>query len=180
MLNRDEAVLVVVDVQEKLLPAIHDQEQMLRRTRLLIRGAGLLQLPILVTEQYPQGIGPTDAGIVKALGESYQPIQKASMSAMSEPAFLEALVASGRRQVILCGIEAHVCVYLTAQDMRADSRAVYVATDCISSRQERDYAIAVQRMEAIGCCLTTHEMAVFELLRQSGTSEFKQWIQMIR
>ena len=180
MLQQDRVVLVVVDFQKALLPSIHDGAALLQRSQRLIGGARILDLPILVTEQYPKGLGITDAGLVEALGESYQPIEKAAMSTMGEPAFREALKAVGRPQVLLCGIEAHVCVYQTARDLVADGREVHVVADCVSSRQERDREIALSQMQTLGCSLTTHEMAIFEMLKLSGTPEFKQWLRMIR
>jgi nicotinamidase-related amidase len=180
MLERDKAVLLVVDLQEKLLAHIHDQAGLLRRTERLIRGAHLLDVPIMVTEQYPRGLGHTDAGVRDALGDAYRPIEKAAISALGEPAFRESFAAVGRRQIILCGIEAHVCVYQTARDFRSDACAVHVVADCVGSREARDAEIGLQRMQQIGCCVTSHEMAIFEMLAVSGTSEFKQWVQMIR
>jgi nicotinamidase-related amidase len=102
------------------------------------------------------------------------------MSVMGEPAFRAALAAAGRRQVILCGVEAHVCVYQSAVELRQAGHQVHLAVDCVSSRRAADAAVAVRRMEQAGCRLSTHEMAVFELLRVSGTPAFKEWIGVIR
>jgi nicotinamidase-related amidase len=180
MLNRNDALLVAVDFQIKLLPFTWDAEGLVARTARLIRGARLLGLPILVTEQYPQGLGPTDPRLVEALGESSMPIIKATMSCLGEPRFREALQATGRRQVILCGIEAHVCVYQTAADLCGAGYEVHLAADCVSSRRERDVELALRRMAQLGCAISTHEMAIFEVLGVSGTPEFKEWIRTIR
>jgi nicotinamidase-related amidase len=179
-MERDQTALVVVDVQDKLLPAIHGREKLLRKTELLIAGAILNKIPIIVTEQYPAGIGPTEASIIAALGEHYQPIEKNTMSTLGEPSFVTALEKTNARQILLCGIEAHVCVYQTARDLRSEGRAVHLISDCVSSRDTDDKEIALRRMDQIGCCLSSSEMVIFDLLQVSGTPEFKEWIKLIR
>ena len=174
------AVLVVVDYQEKMMTAIHDRAGVLARVERLVRGVELLGLPVLVTEQYPRGLGRTEPQLIAALGEHYRPIEKTTLSIMGEPAFRNALQATGRLQVILCGVEAHVCVCQSAIDLRRWGFEVHVAADCISSRRGEDAAVALRRMEQHGCWMSTHEMAVFELLAESGTPAFKEWIRMIR
>ncbi len=174
------AVLVVVDYQQKMMPAIADRAGVLARAERLVRGVALVDLPVLVTEQYPRGLGRTEPGLVAALGERYRPIEKATMSIMGEPSFVAALRATGRTQVILCGVEAHVCVHQSALDLRRAGHEVHVAADCVSSRRPEDAAIALRRMEQAGCWMSTQEMAVFELLGRSDTPIFKEWIRMIR
>ena len=180
MLNNSDALLLMVDFQVKLLPFTWDAEGVVARTVRLIQGARRLDLPILVTEQYPQGLGTTDPRMITALGEAYRPIVKTTMSCMGDPSFREALTAAGRRQVILCGIEAHVCVHQTAADLVAAGYDVHLAADCVSSRRERDVELALRRMAQTGCSISTHEMAIFEVLRVSGTPEFKAWIKIVR
>jgi len=180
MLVPEKAVLVVIDVQQKLLPSIHDKESLLKQTALLVRGAHLTKIPILLTEQYPAGLGKTDPDVIDALGSAYQPIVKSTISSLGESKFQSALSATGRDQIILCGIEAHVCVYQTARDLLAEGKSVYLVSDCVSSRKESDKDIALRQMYQLGCSLSTCEMAVFELLKVSGTPEFKEWIRLIR
>jgi len=180
MLKREEAVLVAVDFQERLLPSIQANEGLVRRVVRLIQGARLLEIPILVTEQYPRGVGPTHPEIVVVLGQHYRPIQKMTMSCMGEPAFSEALAATKRQQVLLTGIEAHVCVHQTAADLIAAGYEVHLITDCVSSRAERDVRLARERAAQMGAQLSGHEMAVFEMLRIAGTPPFKEWIRMVR
>ena len=179
ILRREDAVLVAVDFQAKLLPSIHDNDGMLRRTIRLIQGARLLELPILVTEQYPRGVGPTHPEVVVALGQNYKPIQKMTMSCLGEPAFTEALAATQRKQVLLAGIEAHVCVHQTAADLIAAGYEVHLMTDCVSSRAERDVKLARRRAAQMGAFLSGHETAVFEMLRIAGTPLFKEWIRIV-
>jgi nicotinamidase-related amidase len=180
MLDRAKALLLAVDFQVKLLPLTWDAEGVVARTVRLIRGAHLLGLPILATEQYPQGLGATDPRLIEALGADYRPLVKATMSCMGDASFREALAATGRRQVILCGIEAHVCVHQTAVDLAAAGYDVHLAADCVSSRRERDVELALRRSAQIGCKISTHEMAVFEMLGVSGTPDFKEWIRIVR
>jgi nicotinamidase-related amidase len=179
-LSPASAVLVVVDYQQKMMPAIHDREGVLARAERLVRGVALLDLPVLVTEQYPRGLGRTEPQLVAALGEHYRPIEKTTMSVMGEPSFSDALRGTGCTQAILCGVEAHVCVCQSATDLRHAGYEVHVVADCVSSRRSEDTAIALERMKQAGCWMSTHEMAVFELLGRSDTPAFKEWIRMIR
>jgi nicotinamidase-related amidase len=172
MLIRDDALLLVVDVQERLLPHIHEHEEMLKNTSVLVRGAQVLGLPVTVTEQYRKGLGPT-APLLSGLFEPFEPLEKSAFSCLGDAGIEKALAASGRRQVLLCGIEAHVCVYQTARDLIAAGYTVHLAADCVSSRSPRNRRIAVRRMETMGARLTTAEMALFEMLVVSGTDEFK-------
>ncbi len=180
LLSPSSAILVAVDYQVRMMAAIHDREGVLARAEKLVRGARLLDVPILVTEQYPQGIGRTEPALVEALGAHYLPIEKMTMSVWAEPAFRDALAAAGRRQIILCGVEAHVCVCQSAIELRGAGYDVYVAADCVSSRRTADVDVALRRMQQAGCWMSTHEMAVFEMLRVAGTPAFKEWIGMIR
>jgi len=224
LLKRDEAVLVVIDVQEKLLPFIHESELTIRQVVRLVRGFHILGLPILVTEQYRKGIGPTDARVVDALvrpesvdeplppiyaGDagrpeprvppaapplggvpsqgaaspaqaSFQPLEKMTFSCAEHPPFMEALRATGRSHVLLCGIESHVCVLQTALQLVERSFDVFLAADAVSSRSPRNVEIALRRMEHDGVHLTSVEAGVFEMMHVSGTPEFKRWSRQIR
>ncbi len=214
MLQRDKAALVVIDVQGRLLPHIHEGEQTVAQIVRLIRGFQLLGAPILVTEQYRHGLGPTDARIVEVLGPAdgpgdvqraagpadraaaagpeprpafeertrpaFEPIEKMTFSCAAHSPFLEALRSSGRQQVLLCGIESHVCVLQTALDLKEAGFDVFVAADAVSSRSPRNIEIALRRMEQEGIRFTSVEMSVFEMLNQCGTPEFKAWSKLIR
>ena len=189
MLEKDKAVLVVVDVQGKLLPSIHEGEETVRQIVRLIHGFRIVGAPILVTEQYPKGLGESDARIREAIAAAdpttrqpchFAPIEKMSFSCMLDDGFLGSLEACGRRQVVLCGIEAHVCVYQTAIHLRERGYHVEVAADATSSRAPRDREIALQRMAAEGVKLTCAETAVFEMLEVCGTDAFRRWVRVIR
>lgn len=203
MLRRDRTVLTVIDVQERLLPSIHEAERVVLQCVRLVRGFHILGAPILVTEQYRKGIGPTDARLIEAClrpgsiddplpgpidltqegpppPPEFRPIEKMHFSSALHPPYIEALEASGRRQVLLCGIESHVCVLQTALHLRERGYEVFLAADAVSSRNPRNVEIALRRMEQAGVQLTTVEMGIFEMLELSGTPEFKRWSRQIR
>lgn len=183
MLKPEEAVLTVIDVQERLLPFIHESEALIREIVRLIRGFQIMQAPILVTEQYRKGLGPTEARIVRALTEPpapFEPIEKMTFSCAQHNPYVEALERLARRQIVLCGIESHVCVLQTALHLRERGYEVHLAADAVSSRSPRNVEIALRRMEQAGVWLTSCEMAVFEMLQACGTPQFKSWSRVIR
>lgn len=189
MLSKDQAVLVVVDVQSRLLPAIHEADDAVQQMIRLIQGFRIVGAPILVTEQYPKGIGETDERIRKAITapdpitkreHPFEPIEKMAFSCMLHDPFRHALAATGRRQVVLCGIEAHVCVHQTAMHLLEHTYHVEVAADAISSRSPRNREIAIERMRTEGAKITCVETAVFEMLEYCGTDPFKAWVKVIK
>jgi nicotinamidase-related amidase len=192
MLQIASAALVVIDVQERLLPLIHEHEAVCAQIAKLVRGFRICRAPILLTEQYRKGIGPTEPGIIEALGgeillgeealppHPFAPIEKMSFSCAAHPPFLAALRELARPQVVLCGIESHVCVLQTALDLTAEGFEVFLAADAVSSRSPRNVELALRRMEQAGVKLTSVEMAVFEMLHVSGTPQFRAWSKVIR
>jgi nicotinamidase-related amidase len=178
MLERDATVLVLVDYQEQLLPAIDRREEIIAAAIRLTRGAQALGLPIVHTEQYPRGLGRTAPELVELLpGE---PIEKLSFGCCGEPAFLEALAAIGRTQVLLAGIEAHVCAYQTAVGLLEAGYEVHVVADTMSSRTPENRAIGLQKMRDAGAAVTSVETALFELLRVAEGPEFKTIISIVK
>jgi nicotinamidase-related amidase len=171
-LDRSRAALVVVDVQEAFRPAVLDFDQVARNVATLVRAAHILELPTLVTEQYPKGLGHTVAEVAEHLDVT--PIEKVCFSAVDAEGFPSALHEADRDQVLLCGIEAHVCVNQTAEDLIADGAEVHVAQDAVSSRTAENRALGLHKMERSGAVVTSVETALFELLRQAGTPEFKE------
>jgi nicotinamidase-related amidase len=171
-LDRSRTALVVVDVQEAFRPAVLDFEQIAHNVATLVRGARILGLPTIVTEQYPRGLGHTVAEVSEHLDVT--PIEKVAFSAVDADGFPGALSGAERDQVLLCGIEAHVCVNQTAQDLIADGREVHVAQDAVTSRTAENRALGLHRMERSGAVATSVETALFELLRRAGTPEFKE------
>jgi nicotinamidase-related amidase len=169
-LDRERAALVVVDVQEAFRPAVLDFEQVAGNVATLVRGAQILGLPVLVTEQYPKGLGRTVPEVAEHL-EGAEPLEKVCFSAAEADGFGEAL---DRDQVLLCGIETHVCVNQTAEDLIAQGRAVHVAQDAVTSRTADNRALGLHKMERSGATVTSVETALFELLGKAGTPEFKE------
>jgi len=176
---KDRSVLLVIDFQERLFPAIHENERLLKNVPVLIRGMKELGLPILVTEQYVRGLGPTVAPIAETL-EGIERIEKASFSCCDEPAFNMALATSGKENVIVTGIESHVCVLQTVIDLKRQGYHPVVVEDCISSRKYNDKHIALERMKMEGITLTTYESILFELLRHSGTDTFRAISKLVK
>ncbi|MCB6993343.1 hydrolase [bacterium 210820-DFI.6.37] len=172
MIQRDDAVLVAVDFQTKLMPAMADPQTLEETVVRLAKGAKALKIPVIVTQQYTKGLGPTTAPIAEALGD-FEPVEKLTFSAMGEPAFLRALEASGRKSVILIGIEAHICVQQTALELMEKGYSVYVIQDCVASRKESDYLCSQKRMAAAGAVITTYEAVLYELLRGAKAEGFK-------
>lgn len=172
-LDRSRAALVVVDVQEAFRPAVLDFDRVAANTAILVQAAQILGLPLLVTEQYPRGLGQTVPEVAEHLGAT-TPIEKVAFSAVAADGFSGALQDTHRDQVLLCGIESHVCVNQTAEDLLADDIQVHVAQDAVTSRTIENRDLGLHKMERSGASLTSVETAVFELLREAGTPEFKQ------
>lgn len=181
-LQRDEAMLVIIDVQERLMPVIHGADQVVRNIERLIRGAHILGIPVAVTEQYVKGLGPTVDSLRTALEETvgYEPVEKMCFSGTGCIDFMVRLEAAKRQQIILCGVEAHVCVHQTAMDLLDSDFSVYVAADAVSSRDPANREVALRRLESEGGRLTSTEMALFELTTTSGTDEFRDISRLVR
>jgi nicotinamidase-related amidase len=177
-LTPQNSALVVIDVQEKLMNVMPRRAETLTSIQKLIGAAQVLKLPTLVTAQYIKGLGPVCAEIAGAT-PGITPIEKMTFSCCGSEEFLREVKDLRRQRIILCGIEAHVCVQQTAIDLMKDY-FVYVATDAICSRHETDYSVAVERMRDCGTVITTVESAVFELLRESGTEPFKQILPLFK
>ncbi len=172
LLSSDRSALVIIDVQERLFPHIHDRERVLSRIDLLILAAGQLKVPVLLTEQYPKGLGGTIEAIRKALPGN-TPLTKIDFSCVPAPGFGDRLNSLERDQIVLSGIETHVCVAQTAIDLAAQGKEVFVLADATGSRRPLDAKIALRRLDRCGVIVTTAESVVFEWLRRAGTDAFK-------
>ena len=177
LMSRDDTALLVVDVQDRLLPVIPHRELLVWNIRRLIDGAKLLGLPTTATEQYPRGLGKTAAVLAERLGEIPA---KVMFSCRECTDLFGDFAERGRQKVLVVGIEAHVCVQQTVLDLMSEGFRVYVAVDAVGSRHELDYRIALQRMESAGATLTTTEAALFEWCEVAGTPEFKQISLLVR
>ena len=181
-LRRENTVLAVVDMQERLLPAIPEARRtsVIRNAAIAIDAAGVLGVPVLVTEQYPKGLGPTVPEIRERLGAAFAPIEKLAFSCGRSPEFKSALQASGRRDVLICGVEAHVCVLQTVMDLGRDGYRVYVPADGVGSRRDLDWERGLALMETAGATVGTTELFLFQLLERAGTDEFKQISRLVK
>jgi isochorismate hydrolase len=177
-LTPQNAALVVIDVQEKLMNVMSRRAEMMASLQKLIGAAGVLKLPTLVTAQYTKGLGPVCKEIAEA-APGITPMEKMAFSCCGSEEFVRAMKDLRRQRIILCGIEAHVCVQQTAFDLMKDY-IVYVCTDAIGSRQWHDHKVAVERMRDCGAIITTVESAVFELVREAGTAQFKQILPLFK
>ena len=174
-LERDRTALVVVDVQEGFRPVIDGFGGLARQAAILVQGAQVLGLPVLVTEQYPKGLGPTVPEVAEHL-DGTAPVAKTVFSAPEADGF----DLGGRDQALVCGIEAHICVMQSVLDLRERGVDVEVATDATGSRTAANKAVGIERMREAGAGITSVETALFELLGRAGTDEFKQVQRIIK
>ena len=170
-LDADRSVLLIIDLQERLLPAIEAGDQVLTYAAWLIGAARQLRVPVLLTEQYPQGLGGT-APVIDALIQPAERLLKTHFSAVAEGNLLSHPAAQ-RQQWVVCGTESHVCVQQTVLDLLTTGREVVVVEEAVGSRQARDKALALERMRQHGAQIVSREMVAFEWLRQANTPEFR-------
>lgn len=178
-LRRSQAGLVVIDIQERLLTAIFEKERVAQNALRLVKGAATLGIPILITEQYRKGLGQTIAEIGQSI-PGFAPLEKLEFSACGTTGFLDALVAKGLNDIILCGIECHVCVCQTCLDLLDHGFRPFVVADAVSSRTPENHQLGLERMRASGATIASTEMLLFELLERAGTEEFKQVLSLIK
>jgi nicotinamidase-related amidase len=180
-LEADRCTLLVIDIQEKLLPPIFQKEQLLKNAQLLVRLASILKLPALVTTQYTKGLGNIVPEIAALLPER-QAIDKEMFSCFGSDVFCSLLkrVPGNRNTVLLCGMESHICVTQTALGALREGYIVHVASDAVSSRSEWNWKIGLERMRSAGAVISSAEMIVYELLRSSGAPAFKQMLPYLK
>jgi nicotinamidase-related amidase len=180
-LDAEQCALVVVDVQEKLLPPIWEKERLVRNAQLLIRLAGILKIPALVTTQYAKGLGNTVPEIASLVPES-APIDKLMFSCFGSDTFCSLLrrLPGQRTTMLLCGMEAHICVMQTALAALREGYLVHVAADAVSSRTELNWKIGLDRMKSAGAVISSAEMMIYELLRSSGAPAFKEMLAYLK
>ena len=182
-LNREEAVLLVVDVQGKLVPAIHKElyPRALRNMQIAIEAAATLGIPIFVTEQYPKGLGKTVPEVMGVLDvKEYRLFEKMTFSCARDEGFLSAVSELNRRQVIIVGMETHVCVYQTSVDLCRAGYSLFILDDAVSSRFLHNYQSGLQALRDAGCTVISTETAIFELLKVAATPEFKKVSSLIK
>jgi nicotinamidase-related amidase len=178
ILKQDSTALLVIDIQERILKVINEYERVVENSLKLIKGFQILELPVMYTEQYPKGLGPTVSELKEVLGTVA--LEKTTFSCSGADNLFPTLINSGIKQVAVCGIESHVCVQQTVMDLLANGFQVNVAADAVSSRREFDYKIALDRMNKKGAEITTTESILFELLEKSGTEKFKAISKLVK
>ncbi len=179
LVDRARSQLLIVDVQERLLPAMAASEQVLHGCTLLATAATRLDIPITVSEQYPKGLGPTVSALAELVPEN-RVLAKLDFSCMSDPAIRDRLDTAGRDQVVVAGIESHVCVLMTAMELVDAGREVFVVADAVSSRQPSSADLALDRLRAAGASVVNAEMVLFEWLGRAGSEEFKEISKLIK
>ncbi|MBM3483696.1 MAG: hydrolase [Alphaproteobacteria bacterium] len=183
LMDAKRSTLVVIDLQERLMPAIDGADEVVRRSGQLIEAARNLDVPIIATEQYPKGLGPTVPAIKAALPNDAAILSKLTFSAGKSEDFLKVWGEkrrAGRDQVVICGTETHVCVLQTAADLKARGAEVFLVTDAAGSRTEANKKAAVRRLSRLGVACVTTEMVLFEWLEVAGTEQFKSVSKLIR
>lgn len=180
MLTIDNTALIVIDVQGKLAQLMHQKEDLFANLEKIIKGIQVLEIPIVWTEQVPEKLGQTTPEIAQLLANTAEPIAKSSFSCCGHPPFMDALKPLNRKQVLLTGIETHVCVYQTALDLLKLGYEVQVVTDAVSSRASENKQIGLERMNEAGATLTSTEMALFELLRVAEGPQFKEITKIVK
>jgi isochorismate hydrolase len=179
LLTVEKSALLVIDIQEKILPVIKDYQTVVSNSLKLIRGFKILDLPVFYTEQYPKGLGNTLPELKSEL-EGAEFFEKMSFSCGGAENLFSKFKELNKTQIIICGIEAHVCVQQTVLDLLSNQFQVNVAADAVSSRKEKDYLIALDRMTKHGAEITTTESILFELLNICGTDKFKQVSKLVK
>ena len=173
--HKDNLAFVVIDHQEKLLGAMErdTSRKVTRNIELIVRLARLIKIPLIITEQYSRGLGPTSKELVEILGDLYQPIEKLSFSCYRNPAFLGKVKSLGVKHFVLVGLEMHVCVLQTVLDLLANNYEVSVASDAVCSRYKSDWQTGLRIAGQAGAVISSTETIIFQLLEQAGTVEFK-------
>ncbi len=176
---REETAALCIDIQERLFPHIDGHEILQHNTRILLQGLQALDIPLLVTEQYRKGLGATIAPVQEIIPH-FQPIEKLAFSCCGSDDFNAELKATGKLNVIVFGIETHVCVLQTALDLLEHGYRPVIVSDCVSSRRPSDKTVALERMRGAGCTITSYESILFELCRVAGTATFKTISRLVK
>ena len=177
--DRSDSCLVVVDLQEPFLKTMFDRQMVIENAGKLIQAAGIMHLPTLVTLQNPEKMGDTIPEI-KELLPPHEPISKMAFSCCGDQGFKLRLQGLGKKRVILCGVEAHVCISQTAHDLLANGYRVHVPEDAVCSRKERDWRAGLEKMRQSGIIVTSTEAVIFELVERAGTDEFREILKLVR
>lgn len=176
----EDTMALVIDFQERLVPVIHRNEELINNTEILIKGMSTLKIPMLVTQQYTKGIGMTVPTIAQAVGETFSYQDKVTFSCIENEEILSKIADTGKNNIIICGIEAHICVLQTVIDLIDKGYNVILVEDCVGSRKESDRQIGIKRAIAEGAIPTSYESILFELTRVAKTDAFKEISRLIK
>lgn len=178
-ITSENALAIAIDYQERLVPAMSHREELIHNSSILLKGLSILKIPVILTQQYPKGLGETVSEIKEAAGNT--PVfNKMTFSCYDDENIREAVVSSGRRQIILCGIESHICLLQTALGLKKDGYHVFIAEDCVDSRKIADKESAMKRAWLEGILPATYESILFELTQIAGTPQFKEISRLIK
>ncbi|UCD63880.1 MAG: hydrolase [Candidatus Zixiibacteriota bacterium] len=179
MLETDRAALLVIDIQGRLATLMYRRESLFQNVIRMVKGARVLDVPVIWTEQLPDKLGPTAPEIAELLKE-HRPVIKKAFSCCGDHGFLKELQSLGRSQLLLTGIETHICVYQTAVDLLGSGYEVYLVQDAVSSRIEDNYNLGIERIRQAGAKITSVEMSLFEMLRVAEGDRFKRIIEIVK
>lgn len=176
---KTDTIGLVIDIQERLLPVIHEKESFLKNCTILIQGLQILEIPLLVTQQYTKGLGETVQEIASLITD-FSPIEKRDFSCCGEPGFMAQLSQTGAKNIVICGIESHVCVLQTALDLKESGFNPIIVMDATSSRHPKSVELVKERFRFEGIIMTSTESILFELTRTSAIPEFKAISQLVK
>jgi nicotinamidase-related amidase len=179
ILNKNNAILIIVDIQDKLAVVMKHKKKVVNNCLHLIEVSKLLNIPIVITEQYTKGLGPTVNEVKKAL-PSYEPLEKVTFDCCKGDGFLEKIVSLKRKQIMLTGMETHVCVLQTCLSLLKEQYDVHIVSDAVSSRKKDDYLTGRELMRDAGAVITCTETVLLQLLEKAGTPEFKAIVRRIK
>jgi len=171
-IKAEETMAIVIDYQEKLIPAINENEKVVHNTEILINGLKEFDIPIIVSQQYTKGLGETVDKIAQAVGD-FTAFDKKAFSLCLDNEIYSAIRKTGKKNIILCGVEAHICVLQTAIDLLEKEYNVFFVEDCVGSRKDNDKQMALHRAEEEGAFITTYEAVLYELTKSAADEHFK-------
>ena len=177
-LNREDTVLLVIDIQEKLVPVMKYKDQVINNNKILISAAKEMKFPVIATEQYPKGLGQTVPELFELI-DNENIFAKNSFTAYTDEV-KETLMALGKKKVLITGMETHICVFQTTRDLINDGYQVYIVKDAVASRTKNNFINGIELIQSLGAVITNTETAVFDLLKISGTPEFKTMSKLIK
>jgi len=180
LLRAEDTLLIVVDMQEPFLRHVWERERVVTNVTKLLRAARTLRVPIVPTLQNAEKLGGLLPEIARGLPPQCVPFDKMCFSCLGEGAFVSEVQRSGRKQILLCGVETHICISQTAHDLLAQGYQVHVAADAVSSRTQSNWEIGLRRMECAGALISSMEMAIYELLHEAGTPEFRELLELFK